>query len=392
MFQAFFNGLSGMLSFSKNLDTVSNNISNMNTPGFRAADTFYDSLSGGNGNGGIGTQISGLGYRFTSGDIKQTGNATDVAINGQGFFTLLQEGNQYFTRAGQFSFNSDGILIDKNSGASVASISDTGALSEFDISNLRMLAPVASTSVDLSGNLSSGASTHEISGVKVFNRLGEEIELTLKFTKSTTVTGEWTVDVSNSSDPSTVLSSSKIMFGADGTPESADSSFSVAISDSMDGTTSISFSLGNPSNFSKSTSMDTGTTSTLKAAVKDGSAIASLTGIEFSADGVLSLKYSNGETKKGPSLAIANVKDLTSLTQVKGNIFEAQSSSGVSFEKAGKGGLGSIVGKSIELSNVDLSREFADMLVIQRGYQASSRLLNVSNQLLEQLYENTRGR
>ncbi|ODB37089.1 flagellar basal-body rod protein FlgF [Pseudoalteromonas sp. BMB] len=392
MFQAFFNGLSGMLSFSKNLDTVSNNISNMNTPGFRAADTFYDSLSGSNGDGGIGTQISGLGYRFTSGDIKQTGNATDVALNGQGFFTVIQDGNQYFTRAGQFSFNSEGVLIDKNSGGSVASIGDTGALSEFNISDRKVLAPTATKTVDLSGNLSTGASSHEISGVKVFNRLGEEVELTLKFTKSTTVTGEWTVDVSKSSDTSTTISTSKIKFGADGTPEAAQASFSVSIGDSMNGDAAVSFSLGSPTNFSQSTSMDTGETSTLKATIKDGSAVASLTSVEFLSDGTLSLKYSNGETKEGPALAIANVKDLASLTQVKGNLFEAQSNSGVTFEKAGNSGMGAIAGKSIELSNVDLSREFADMLVIQRGYQASSRLLNVSNQLLEQLYENTRGR
>ncbi|MCF6436996.1 flagellar basal-body rod protein FlgF [Pseudoalteromonas sp. MMG022] len=392
MFQAFFNGLSGMLSFSKNLDTVSNNISNMNTPGFRAADTFYDSLSGGPGDSGIGTQISGLGYRFTSGDIKQTGNATDVAINGQGFFTLLQDGNQYLTRAGQFTFNSEGLLVDKNSGASVASLSDTGTLSEFDISDLRMLAPVATTSVELSGNLSSGASEHEITGVSVFNDLGEEVELTLKFTRSETVSGEWSVAVSKSSDPDVVLSTSIIAFGPDGTPEDGRSTFAVDVADSMGGSTSVSFSLGSPANFSQSTSMDTGETSTLKASVTDGSAIASLTSIEFSSDGSLSLKYSNGETKQGPSLALAQVKDESSLQLVNGNMFTAQGNSGVTFAKAGTSGLGSIAGKSIELSNVDLSREFADMLVIQRGYQASSRLLNVSNQLLEQLYENTRGR
>ncbi|CAH9051076.1 Flagellar hook protein FlgE [Pseudoalteromonas holothuriae] len=392
MFQAFFNGLSGMLSFSKNLDTVSNNISNMNTPGFRAADTFYDSLSGGEGNGGIGTQISGLGYRFTPGDIKQTGNATDVAISGQGFFTLLQDNEQYLTRAGQFTFNSEGILVDKNSGLSVASLSDTGAMSEFDISSLKMQAPKASTSVELSGNLSSGASSHEISGVKVFNKLGEEIELTLKFTKSTTVTGEWSVDVSKSSAPGVVLSTSKVTFGPDGTPKQGEASFSVNIEDSMGGSAAVTFALGSPSNFSQSTSMDTGETSTLKADVKDGSAVASLTSIEFSSDGSLALKYSNGETVKGPSLALAQVKDESSLKLVNGNMFIAQGNSGVTFGKAGTAGLGGIAGKSIELSNVDLSREFADMLVIQRGYQASSRLLNVSNQLLEQLYENTRGR
>lgn len=393
MFQSFFNGLSGMLSFSRNLDTVSNNISNMNTPGFRAADTFYDSLSGNSGSGnGIGTQVSGLGYRFTNGDIKQTGNATDLAINGQGFFTLLQDGKQMFTRAGQFNFNSDGVLVDKNSGASVAALSDTGTLSEFNISEYRVLAPTASSSVELSGNLSSGSSTHEISGIKVFNDLGEEVELTLNFTKSDTVAGEWTVEVTDSSDPDTIISTSTIKFGEDGTPLNDQNSFSLDIPDSMGGTSSITFKIGETGDFSGSTSTDTGDTSTLKAEVKDGSPAAALTSIDFKSDGTLSLRYSNGEIKDGPTLALASFKDLTTLSQVGGSIFEAQSSSSVSYNKAGDPGIGSIAGRSIELSNVDLAREFADMLVIQRGYQASSRLLNVSNQLLEQLYENTRGR
>ncbi|WP_273047470.1 flagellar basal-body rod protein FlgF [Pseudoalteromonas sp.] len=392
MFQAFFNGLSGMLSFSRNLDTVSNNISNMNTPGFRGADTFYKSLSGGEQDAGTGTQISGLGYRFTSGDIRQTGNATDVAISGQGFFTLLKEGNSYYSRAGQFAFNNDGILTDSVSGASVAAIDSKGNIGEFDISKLRVRAPKETTKVSLSGNLSSGATTHEVSGITVFNKLGEEVNLTLKFTKSTTDSSEWSVSVINNSASDAVLSTSNIKFGADGTPLAGQSSFSVAVPDSMGGTASVSFNLGDAGSFGQSTSTDTGTTSTLSGAVQDGSAVASLRSIDFKSDGSLSLTYTNGETQTGPALALAHFKDESVLRLAGGSLFEATSQSGMVIGKAGTGSLGTIQGKSIELSNVDLSREFADMIVIQRGYQASSRLLNVSNQLLEQLYESTRGR
>ncbi|TMO66635.1 flagellar basal-body rod protein FlgF [Pseudoalteromonas aurantia] len=392
MFQAFYNGLSGMLSFSRNLDTVSNNISNMNTPGFRGADTFYKSLGGGEQESGNGTQISGLGYRFTSGDIRQTGNATDVAISGQGFFTLLKDGNSYYSRAGQFAFNNDGILTDSISGASVAAIDENGSVSAFDISKLRVRAPKETSSVLLNGNLSSGATTHEVSGVTVFNKLGEEVNLTLKFTKSTTDTGAWSVSVLNNSASDAVLSTETIKFGADGTPLSGQSSFTVSVPDSMGGTASVSFNLGDTGNFGQSTSTDTGTTSTLNAVVQDGSAIASLRSIDFKSDGSISLTYTNGETQAGPALALAHFKDESVLRLAGGSLFEATSEAGMTVGKAGTGSLGSIQGKSIELSNVDLSREFADMIVIQRGYQASSRLLNVSNQLLEQLYESTRGR
>jgi flagellar hook protein FlgE len=112
MFQALFNSLSGLFSFSRSLDTVSNNVSNMNTPGFRGSDTFFENV-----NGGRGTSIGGEGLRTGAGDIRQTGNATDMAIDGNGFFVLRDtSGNLHYTRAGQFRFNDQGLLTDSVTG------------------------------------------------------------------------------------------------------------------------------------------------------------------------------------------------------------------------------------------------------------------------------------
>lgn len=83
MFQALYNSLSGLFSFSKSLDTVSNNVANMNTPGFRGSDSFFENLAGEHG-----TRIVGAGLRTTAGDLRQTGNATDVAVDGSGYFVL----------------------------------------------------------------------------------------------------------------------------------------------------------------------------------------------------------------------------------------------------------------------------------------------------------------
>ncbi|WP_394391462.1 flagellar hook-basal body complex protein [Shewanella woodyi] len=85
MLQAFYTGLSGLNSYSQNLDNVSNNIANMNTAGYRGMDSFYQALGGDSGKPGLGSQISGLGYRFSVGDIRQTGNDFDLAITGTGF-------------------------------------------------------------------------------------------------------------------------------------------------------------------------------------------------------------------------------------------------------------------------------------------------------------------
>ena len=394
MFQAFYTGLSGMNAFSRNLDTVSNNIANMNTPGYRGADSFYQSLTYGdslnNGGGGFGTQISGLGYRFSSGDIRQTGNATDLAIAGQGMFVLKNDDQLLYTRAGQFAFNDDGILIDKVTGFEVASIDDNGQITSLNISNYKTLAPEATTSIDLSGSLSTDDNEHIIDGLKVYNGLGEEVTVNIKFTNnSATLVGSWNVEVTDVDG--TVLSTGEVRFAADGTPLTGFNKHAFTISDSHGGNTNISFNLGDPASFSGATSTSTGATSSLGSKLINGHGMATLTSINFNADGSLKLAYSNGEEAEGPSIAMAHFSNNTALKLFQGSVFSADDVSSRTIGKAGEGAIGQIVAESIELSNVDLSKEFADMIIIQRGYQASSRILNVANEMLEQLYDSTRG-
>jgi len=395
MFQAFYTGLSGMNSFSNNLNTVSNNIANMNTPGFRGSDTFYRSLTTGgtleNGGSGIGTQVSGLGYRFSSGEIRQTGNSTDLAIAGKGMF-VLKNGDQFlYTRAGQFNFNDDGVLVDSISGLEVVSLDKNGKMQPLSIDDLKTLAPEATSKLSFSGNLSADDNEEEIQGLKVINGLGEEVEVNVKFTNnSATTVGSWNVEITDKDG--NVLSNNEVRFGSDGTPATGFNSFAFDVSDSMGGTSSVTFDMGEAGKFSGSTSTSAGANSTLTGNVEDGSPISTLASISFSSDGTLQLKYANGTVKDGPILALANFGDESALELVEGSIFKADNNASRTIGQPGDGSLGSIVAESIELSNVDLSNEFADMIIIQRGYQASSRVLNVANTMLEQLYQSTQGR
>ncbi|MFT4925216.1 MAG: flagellar hook protein FlgE [Phenylobacterium sp.] len=393
MFQAFFTGLSGLFSFSKNLDSVSNNIANMNTPGFRGQDTFYRSLSSGDQGTGYGTQVSGQGYRFSEGDVRQTGNATDMAIAGNGFFVLRDGDNLLYTRAGQFAFNDQGILTDSVSGLEVGAINANGQIESLDISTYRALAPESTSEVTFSGNLSQGAAEHSINGLTVYNALGEAVEVNLKFTnEEATLAGSWTVAVTDKDGVAITTNTAEIRFGTDGTPLAGFTGLSFNLTDSLGGTSTVALNFGTSGDITGSTSTDAGTTSTLQGTVTDGSPIAVLTGINFAADGVLKLSYNNGKVNDGPVLALANFTNDSALKLVDGSIFSAGDVSGRSLGQPGQDSLGSLVAQSIELSNVDLSREFADMIIIQRGYQASSRILNVANQMLEQLYDSTRGR
>src|SRR5581483_6907587 len=109
MLQALYNSLSGLFAFSSSLDTISNNVSNMNTPGFRGSDPHFE-----NALDGLGTRIAGSAVRTGEGQIEQTGNSTDLAIKGEGLFVLknVTTGELFYTRSGQFTFDPSGYLVD----------------------------------------------------------------------------------------------------------------------------------------------------------------------------------------------------------------------------------------------------------------------------------------
>ena len=389
MFQSFFTGLSGMFSFSKNLDNVSNNIANLNTPGFKGSDTFYKSLT--SGSNGVGTQIAGQQQRFEAGDIRQTGNPGDLAIGGEGFFILLNDGEVQYTRAGQFVFDQDGFLTDSATGARVAAVNDSGQLEPINIEQLNVLPPQATSSISFDGNLSTDMTSFTVTDVEVFDTTGAAQTLEFEFTNNSAVeAGSWLVEVRSSDG--TVIHSGEIKFNPDGTPMNGDTGFDFDITDANGAANTISINIGEPGLFSATTSVSGSDSSTLSANVEDGYALSILTTVDFSADGTLQLNYANGETVEGPKLGLATFSDNSVLELVKGNVFRTTDSSQAKYSNPGQNGTGEIISESIELSNVDLSREFADMIIIQRGYQASSRILNVANQLLDQLYENTRGR
>jgi flagellar hook protein FlgE len=388
MFQSFFNGLSGMFSFSQNLDNVSNNIANLNTPGFKGSDTFYKSLT--SGDASYGTQVSGEQLRFSAGNITQTGNPGDLAISGDGFFILMQDGETQYTRAGQFVFDADGFLVDSSSGGQVASVNASGQLEPINISDVRTLEPQATSNISFAGNLSTDMTSHDVADVAIFNQLGEESNLSFSFANNSAVTaGSWLVTVTNAAGDT--VHSGEIRFGADGTPAIGFNSLEFDVTDSNGGVTTLAVDFGESGSFAATTSVSGGDSSTLQASVENGYGLASLNSIEFSDDGVLKLNYSNGETIDGPTLALATFSNPTTLQVLQGSVFVAGDISGRTIGQPGEGSLGTIISESIELSNVDLSQEFADMIIIQRGYQASSRILNVANELLDDLYENTRG-
>ena len=135
----------------------------------------------------------------------------------------------------------------------------------------------------------------------------------------------------------------------------------------------------------------TGVASSLGSEVVDGHPLLGITNLSFDDQGVMQITYSSSEKRQGPRVALASFPNESQLELVGGRLIAGSSVQQRQIGRPGEGIFGKISGGSLELANVDLTQEFADMIIIQRGYQASSRVMTVSNQMIEELYNSTRG-
>lgn len=387
MFQALFNSLSGLFSFSRSLNTVSNNVANMNTPGFRGSDSFFSNI--GNGRG---TRISGEGLRTDSGDIRQTGNSTDLAIEGEGYFILSDtDGNIHYTRAGQFRFNDEGQLVDTVSGYRVMAFNASGSLAPIDFDDYRSIPAVATTEVRISGNLSGSSTSTSVNTITVFDAQGASHTLTATFTNNSggtpPVPGSFLVAITDETGAN--VGSGEIRFGAGGTLLAGFNTLTANLP-VAGGTQAIRFNFGTAGALDGMTSLN-GTPSNLASRVTDGHGVLGVTSFRFNEKGVLQLTYSASERRDGPQIALATFPNESDLRLDGGRLISGTTVTERQIGRPTQSGFGRIAGGSLEMSNVDLTQEFADMIIIQRGYQASSRVMSVSNEMLEQLYNSTRG-
>jgi flagellar hook protein FlgE len=387
--QALYNSVSGLLSFSQSLDTIGNNISNMNTPGFRESDSFFENLMDDDG-----TKIAGTGIDTSEGQIEQTSTSTDAAIQGEGLFILKDpSGNLYYTRSGQFEFNSSGQLVDSVNQYLVQGYSPTGSFGNIDISSLQTLPAAATTTVNMVGNIVSSSSPDTISNVTVYDAQGTAHTLIVTLTTSTSSTtpttpGSTTWDVAITDSSGDSLGSGQVSFDETGAPEAGANQ--VTMTANWGGKSqSIVFNFGTPEGLSGATDIS-GNATSLAAQVQDGHGVVGLSSEAFDTNGVLQLTYADGSTHAGPQLALASFADESSLQQIEGNLYLQPQNQTAQIGRPNSSTFGQIEGSSLEMSNVDLTQELADMIVIQRGYQASSRVMTVSSDMLQQLYDSTR--
>jgi flagellar hook protein FlgE len=402
MLSTIYSALSGMLGFSKGLDVISNNIANLNTPGFKASelefrDLFYRYSQDGSAPDGARSQIGsgldtkGTRTRFRQGELRDSGNPLDVAVDGNGFLVLQPKdgeslygprGGQVYTRAGQLEFGTDGILVERSSGARVM-VLDGGGMHELSINNLRTSAPVATTEIRVSGNLSPGSTTADLNDVKVFDQAGQSHTLSIHFTRDSADAAHWLVEARDSDNQ--LLGSGEVRFQGNGSPAPGANTFSFAFAAASTPSSTITLQLGEPGSFSGVTNFSGPTQSPLQVRSQNGVAAGSLTSVTFDEGGALRVSYSNGKTVSGPSLALAWFDDLQALRVSAGSIFVNDSGQAPIIGKAHAGVMGRIAAGKVELSNVELTEQFTDLIILQRGYQASSQVTSVANEMIQQL-------
>ena len=388
-------GLAGMQAYSKGLDVISNNVANLNTMGYKAgiasfADVVYRNGGGagpgtaGTGHSGAGVTVNGEQQNLGQGDTRSTNSTLDAALEGNGFFVLERDGQRYYTRAGQFEFNKDGILIERISGAQVMMSSASSSAGPLQIDAFRTFPPRATSEVKLSGNLArTGDTPVNPTTLDVMDTSGNKQSIKVHYIRDATDPLLWTVEVRNAQD--VVLGSGTLRFNADGTPAAANTVISATVTPENLPAFTFTLNFGGAGTYACLTSLLDNTNSTVTLLKQDGLAFGTLSGTNFDEHGNLEVTYSNGEKKKIGRLVLASFDSSGDLAEVGGSLYVTQEGRSPKLSAGMEFGLGRVTGGKLELSNVELTDEFTTLIILQRGYQACSQMTSVANEMMQQL-------
>ncbi|ENM5774691.1 flagellar hook-basal body complex protein [Vibrio mimicus] len=380
MFQSFYNGLSGMQTSSKALDIVSDNVANMQTPGFKANDVFMASVNG--GGKGLGSQVADVGHRYTNGEVAQTGNRTDAYLDGRALFVLKSDGEYYYTRAGMFTLNENNVLVDRMSGYEVIGINGDGNLGPIKVGDNKSIPAVASTTVSIRGEITKKDGTVELEKIGYIASDGSYQQLTV-YLDLDEATEAWAVSVTD--EAGNEVGSGSLEFDLGGTLKVGKNQVVATLADGQ----VITVGFGEAGSLAGVTLREENEKSEMKLDEVDGSAESPFSDIGIGSDGTVTLYYGNGEKREIGAIGVAKVDNYSAFKVKDGHLLQSEKVPEILH--IGRGVDANIIAGALELSNVDLAQEFGDMMVIQRSYQASSRVMSISNQLIEQLYNSTGG-
>lgn len=416
LFSAFYSGLSGLATNANALNVIGNNLSNLNTVGYKGSSTtfrdiFSTSLGGvstqGNGNPiqfGLGVQINSVAQDFSQSSFQSTGNSLDMAVQGAGFFVLQPlGGGQTFTRAGNFNRNNNGFLVSAN-GASVMGwgrdpvtglVNTSTAIAPIQISNGATSSAFATQNFRLGVNLNAaataGATSVLTTPIQVYDSQGNPQNLIVTYTKTGSNAWSYTVTGPATATPSP-LSSGTLTFSAAGTLATINGNPATAANNPTftpnwnNGTNPgvvTTFDIVNPDGSSNFTqySAPSGTSSSYQ----DGYGAGTLRDLTVDQNGVVTGSFTNGQVIPLAQVALATFNNNNGLVQQGNNQWSQSLASGSpTIGVANSGGRGGVLGANLELANVDIASEFTKLILSQRGYQANGKIVTTTDQLLQE--------
>ena len=460
MMRSLFSGVSGLQNHQTRMDVIGNNIANINTTGFKRNrvnfhDIFYQQLQGAarptEDLGGVNPKEVGLGMSIASidtihiqGSLQSTGVGTDLAIQGQGFFILDNAGNTLYTRAGAFSIDEEGTMVNPANGMKVQGwmAREVDGIPVLDVSRPveNLIIPVgskdparATREVIFACNLDkrlpeipeNPSRLQTVQGtwsttIEIFDSFGEAHILQVEFTRVPGTNNSWTASVAV--DPeSEVATNAAIGLGEDGPAVGGPAAFVVNfnnegtllsaedgagnVSDTGQVTMNVGYdvlgstpgedgapirqnfalNLGAVGGFINSITQFAETSSS-KAVVQDGYTMGYLENFKIDQSGIITGIYSNGTNRVLSQVAIATFPNQGGLEKAGENTFRVSNNSGMAnIGPSGIAGKGKIQAGTLEMSNVDMAEQFTDMIVTQRGFQANSRTIQTADQLLQEL-------
>jgi flagellar hook protein FlgE len=407
MIRSMFTAISSLNLNQNYLDVISDNLANQNTTGFKSSrvvfqDQFAQIMSSGaaptTNSGGINPTQIGLGVKlgyvtpvFTQGMLQSTGRSTDLAIQGNGFFIYKSGQELRYSREGSLELDADGFLVNNSTGnriqgwtvADGTTVVDTNQpIGDMQISLDKTLAKSTATA-NLGGNLNSESinGTNVDTTFGVYDSLGALHNVTIRFSRTDTNEWSWAMQ-----DPDLlgITGAGTITFDDQGSYQNSTMTTPIHIPGSS-GAQDINLTTTNALNLKSMTMLSGDNSVAIKS--QDGLAAGSVTDIYGAPNtGELYLVYSNGLKQLVGQLALAHFTNPAGLLRSGQNMFKAGLNSGdAQVGAAGSGGRGNIASGYLEASNVDMSQEFTNMILAERGFQASSRVITTSDEILQEL-------
>lgn len=416
MLRSMYSGISGLKNLQTKLDVIGNNVANVNTYGFKKSRvTFSDAMNqtvsgasaatankGGTNSKqiGLGSTIATIDTIHTQSSLQTTGRDLDLGISGDGYFVVKQGDSLSYTRAGNFYLDDNGTLVNAN-GLKVQAykVDENGKRSKTigDVAvNVNAILPaIATTKISVSGNLAADAIDGTVFSqqMKVVDENGKEQTATIYFQKNGD--DKWELfdeEPAALGDTSTTKPKpfTSVKFDANGQIVAADKTqagqtINISSGKEDDSDTTVDESVQKVKldfDFSKLTQVKGSTTALVN---PDGNKEGKLESFNIGASGEINGVYSNGLITTLGQLAVAKFSNASGLTKTGGNTFQESINSGTANINIAGEGRGVIASGSLEMSNVDLSEEFTEMIVAQRGFQSNSRIITTSDEILQEL-------